>query len=239
MDEKSKSRAKKIVLSITVFILLLPVFIFGGCLIVVAASMAVSLINLYAFLILIPLAIIFILILRKTFKRDNSQQVNPQSQEFETAASKPTEKTSKMTYFWLGLGLSFFLPNIIPLLGMLVFPFFGIFGMFSPIFIFVLLILIPFLVIRSNKNPHLKYFMLGVLTAVGATLIFLGTCFSGAMIGSQFESGEFAGMGGAMISLPIALILVGLFVTAIYKKLSKAVDEKNKAPKTEYSRFFD
>lgn len=70
-------------------------------------------------------------------------------------------------------------------------------------------------------RPNLRYYALGALTFGGAVLIFGGTCATGGAIGSVVESGEFAGLGGLMLSLPFAIIFAIVFIVFVAKKISK------------------
>jgi len=151
---------------------------------------------------------------------------------------------SKTGSFWAGVVLAiplFFAINLISQLVMSLFPTGGVrliggLSLISPVML--ILGFLPILIVLGalllfffifRKYQAWRYFMLGIFTAIGAGLIFAGTCFAGGIIGSQVETGEFAGMGGLMLSLPFAIGFAIWFLIAIGRRLKKTSEPQTEA----------
>ncbi|MEK6885949.1 MAG: hypothetical protein AABX17_03215 [Nanoarchaeota archaeon] len=96
----------------------------------------------------------------------------------------------------------------------------------SAIFILAILIGSIFLVIKYHRW---RYFFLGVFSFIGAGIIFLGTCMTGAMLSSIGSTDGWAGLGGLMASTPFAIGFAIWFLTFIGIKVSKFSGESTKS----------
>ncbi|MEK6885948.1 MAG: hypothetical protein AABX17_03210 [Nanoarchaeota archaeon] len=132
MEEKSKIGFWKVILIIVSFILLLPVVLLSGCVIIMAAGVTIQFLTYYSIMI-IPLAIVFIVIIIKIFKRDKSQQI----------ANNPTVNRSLgakifmiitvivgLIFLWFGSCFGVGLITMNPLIGV-------IFASFLVLFLFI------------------------------------------------------------------------------------------------------
>lgn len=130
------------------------------------------------------------------------------------------QRNSKIGYFWIGVVIAvFFLSSVVSFI-------MSLFGLGGLLVLIILIAIFGWLAIILRKNSSFRYILLGVFSAIGASLIFFGTCMSGGMIGSKFETGEFAGLNGLFLSLPFAIGFAIWFLIAISRKLSHAVREE-------------
>ncbi len=125
---------------------------------------------------------------------------------------------SKVGAFWIGFLIALVIALIgLPQLFIVASMILG--GAVILILSIVVILIVSFFVIKAY--PQSRYFLLGVFTAICTGIIFFGTCFAGGMIGSKIETGNLAGLGGIMLSIPFAFGFAIWFLIFVARRVSK------------------